>query len=102
LLESGAQELDEYGIYSADDYGMDAKEEGLTHLNVANDVSNALSPTIIRYTHPVPLLVTRLAFPIRRPILIPPYPQYNRSENNHSPRRGIIRLSPTSLLQPSI
>ncbi|KAK0242060.1 glycoside hydrolase family 92 protein [Armillaria nabsnona] len=35
ILHGGQQKLDEYGIWRADDYGMDAKGLGQTHLNLS-------------------------------------------------------------------
>ncbi|KAF9016825.1 hypothetical protein BDZ89DRAFT_930413, partial [Hymenopellis radicata] len=35
VLDGGRQKLDEYGIWTADDYGLDAKGLGQTHLNLS-------------------------------------------------------------------
>lgn len=35
LLDDGKQKLDEYGAFASDNYGMDTKEMGLTHLNLS-------------------------------------------------------------------
>ncbi|KAF8318019.1 glycoside hydrolase family 92 protein [Clavulina sp. PMI_390] len=35
LLDNGNQKLDEYGAFTSDNYGMDTKEMGLTHLNLS-------------------------------------------------------------------
>lgn len=35
LLDNGNQKLDEYGAFTSDNYGMDTKAMGLTHLNLS-------------------------------------------------------------------
>ncbi|KAJ7451768.1 glycoside hydrolase family 92 protein [Mycena galericulata] len=38
LLDNGAQKLSEYGVWTADTYGLDAKGLGQTHLNLSIDL----------------------------------------------------------------
>ncbi|KAK2467881.1 hypothetical protein APHAL10511_000176 [Amanita phalloides] len=38
LLNNGAQKLSEYGVWTADNFGLDAKGMGLTHLNLSRNL----------------------------------------------------------------
>lgn len=58
LLNGGSQKLDEYGVWTADTFGLDAKGLGLTHLNLSLNLIGGVYQSGALFSYDVEPLTT--------------------------------------------